>query len=83
MLRWLPIGAWCLVPLGVAGLAARPRAGIERTAWLAWGALVPLYAISVAVFFVAGRYRLPILVPLAIAGAGGVTSTIAALRTRR
>ncbi len=44
---------------------------------------MPLYAISVAVFFVAGRYRLPILVPLAIAGAGGVTSTIAALRTRR
>ena len=44
---------------------------------------MPLYAISVAVFFVAGRYRLPILVPLAIAGAGAVTSTIAALRTRR
>ncbi len=83
VLRWLPIGAWCLVPLGVAGLAARPRAGIARAGYLAWGALVPLYAISVAVFFVAGRYRLPILVPLAIAGAGGVTSTITALRTRR
>ena len=83
VLRWLPIGAWCLVPLGAAGLAARPRAGVSRAAWLAWGAIVPLYAISVAIFFVAGRYRLPILVPLAIAGAGGVTSTIAALRARR
>jgi len=87
VLRWLPIGAWCLVPLGVAGLAARPRPrierGVARARYLAWGALVPLYAISVAVFFVAGRYRLPILVPLAIAGAGAVTSTIAALRTRR
>jgi tetratricopeptide (TPR) repeat protein len=83
VLRWLPIGAWCLVPLGVAGLTARPCAGVARSGYLAWGALVPLYAISVAVFFVAGRYRLPILVPLAIAGAGGVTSVIAALRTRR
>ena len=87
VLRWLPIGAWCLVPLGIAGLAARPRPrierGVARARYLAWGALVPLYAISVAVFFVAGRYRLPILVPLAIAGAGAVTSTIAALRTRR
>jgi tetratricopeptide (TPR) repeat protein len=83
VLRWLPIGAWCLVPLGVAGLAARPRAGVARAGYLVWGALMPLYAISVAVFFVAGRYRLPILVPLAIAGAGGVTSTVAALRTRR
>jgi Flp pilus assembly protein TadD len=83
VLRWLPFGAWCLVPLGVAGLAARPRAGVARVRYLAWGALVPLYAISVAVFFVAGRYRLPILVPLAIAGAGGMTSTIAALRARR
>ena len=84
VLRWLPIGAWCLVPLGVAGLAARPARRRSRAPrYLAWGALVPLYAISVAAFFVAGRYRLPILVPLAIAGAGGVTSTIAALRTRR
>ena len=83
VLRWLPIGAWCLVPLGVAGLAARPRAGVARAGYLAWAALVPLYAISVAVFFVAGRYRLPMLVPLAIAGAGGITSTVAALRTRR
>ena len=32
VLRWLPVGAWCLVPLGLAGLAARPRAGVERVA---------------------------------------------------
>ena len=68
-----------------AGRTPAPRIerGVERARYLAWGALVPLYAISVAAFFVAGRYRLPILVPLAIAGAGAVTSTIAALRTRR
>ncbi len=83
VLRWLPIGAWCLVPLGLAGLAVRPRAGVERSAYLAWAALVPVYAISVAVFFVAGRYRLPILVPLAMTGAGAITALIAALGARR
>jgi Flp pilus assembly protein TadD len=83
VLRWLPIGAWCLVPLGMAGLAARPREGVGRPAYLAWGALIPVYAISVAVFFVAGRYRLPILVPLAITSAGGLTALAGALRDRR
>lgn len=83
VLRWLPIGAWCLVPIGIAGLAARPRGGASRAAYLAWASLVPLYAISVAVFFVAGRYRLPILVPLAITGAGGLTAVAGALRDRR
>jgi Flp pilus assembly protein TadD len=83
VLRWLPIGAWLLVPLGLAGCAARPRAGVERVAYLAWAALIPLYAVSVAVFFVAGRYRLPILVPLAMTAAGAVTGLVAAIRARR
>jgi Flp pilus assembly protein TadD len=83
VLRWLPIGAWCLVPLGLAGLVARPRPGVARSAYLAWGALIPLYAISVAAFFVAGRDRLPILVPLAVTGAGGLTALVAAVRARR
>jgi Flp pilus assembly protein TadD len=83
ILRWLPVGAWCLVPLGLAGLAVRPRPGVMRSAYLAWAALVPLYAISVAVFFVAGRYRLPILVPLAMTGAGAIVSLVAAVRGRR
>ncbi|MEO5823142.1 MAG: glycosyltransferase family 39 protein [Vicinamibacteraceae bacterium] len=83
VLRWLPIGAWCLVPLGVAGLAARPRSGLDRRAYAAWVALIPLYALSVAVFFVAGRYRLPILVPLAITGGGGLTALVVAIRAHR
>ncbi len=82
-LRWLPIGAWCLVPLGLAGLAARPRPGVGRGAYLAWAALIPLYAVSVAVFFVAGRYRLPVLVPLAVTSAGAMTAIVAAVRARR
>ena len=83
VLRWLPIGAWLLVPLGLAGCAVRPRAGVERVAYLAWAALIPIYALSVAVFFVAGRYRLPILVPLAMTAAGAVTALVAAIRARR
>jgi Flp pilus assembly protein TadD len=44
---------------------------------------VPLYAVSVAVFFVSGRYRLPLLLPLAATAAGGVTRLIAGVRARR
>jgi tetratricopeptide (TPR) repeat protein len=83
VLRWLPIGAWCLVPLGIAGLTVRPREGVGRGVYLAWAASIPVYAASVAVFFVAGRYRLPILVPLAIAGAGAVVAIATACRAHR
>jgi tetratricopeptide (TPR) repeat protein len=79
-LRFLPIGAWCLVPLGVAGLFVRPRAGVDVGRYRMWAAVVPLYAASVAVFFVAGRYRLPLLVPLAITAGGGVVRFVSRLR---
>jgi Flp pilus assembly protein TadD len=83
VLRWLPIGAWCLVPLGVAGFLAQPRDAAARRAYRAWAGLVPLYALSVAIFFVAGRYRLPVLVPLAMAGAGAIVSVVDGVRARR
>ena len=62
-----PCCAGCRSAPGVSSRSASPawphgRAPASRAPrYLAWGALVPLYAISVAVFFVAGRYRLPIL----------------------
>src|SRR6185369_16807289 len=59
------IGAWILVPLGVAGLAACvPRDRLP--AYLVWLSFVPAYAVSVAIFFAADRYRLPLLVPLSV-----------------
>lgn len=67
-LRFLVVGPWILVPLGFAGAATRWR---DRR-FLAWFAFVPLYALSVAVFFVASRYRLPLLIVLAIVSAGVV-----------
>jgi Tfp pilus assembly protein PilF len=58
------------VPLGIVGLiVAAPRA----KGYLAWVAFVPGYALAVAIFFVAERYRLPLLVPLC-AGAGAAVT---------
>ncbi|HUL73420.1 MAG TPA: tetratricopeptide repeat protein [Vicinamibacterales bacterium] len=68
MLRFYVVGPWLLIPLGLVGLIfAAPPA--RRADYLAWLAFVPSYAVSVAAFFVAERYRLPILIPLCI-GAG-------------
>jgi 4-amino-4-deoxy-L-arabinose transferase-like glycosyltransferase len=87
VLRFLPVGPWLLIPLGLAGLAMRvrppsPLRGFGETgqmrgraAYLAWVSFVPLYASSVALFFVAERYRLPILVPLCM-GAGAALDAL-------
>jgi Tfp pilus assembly protein PilF/4-amino-4-deoxy-L-arabinose transferase-like glycosyltransferase len=64
VLRAMAVGAWLLLPLGLAGLLLGARRGEY---WL-WAAFVPVYAASVAIFFVSERYRLPLLVPLAVAG---------------
>ncbi|MEO6239332.1 MAG: glycosyltransferase family 39 protein [Vicinamibacterales bacterium] len=68
------VGPWLLIPVGLTGLvsgAAALRAGNSRRAdYYAWASFVPWYALSVAVFFVAERYRLPIFVPLCIAAGG-------------
>ena len=65
LLAALFVGPWLLLPLGLIGLAlAAPR---ERAFdYLIWVSFVPVYALSVAAFFVSERYRLPVLVPLCI-----------------
>ena len=76
-LRLLFIGPWLLLPLGVIGLVfAAPPTG--RSDYFVWAAFVPGYAIGVAAFFVAERYRLPMLVPLC-AGAGAAIDRAARL----
>jgi tetratricopeptide (TPR) repeat protein len=45
-----------------------------------WASFVPLYAVSVAVFFVSSRHRLPILVPLCVT-AGAVLDIVARRRS--
>jgi len=64
-LRFLIVGPWLLVPLGIAGLVFVRR---DRDYFI-WLSFVPGYAMGVALFFVAERYRMPLFVPLAI-GAG-------------
>lgn len=73
-LRFYAIGPWLLLPLGLAGLLfAAPVA--RRREYIVFASFVPLYAVSVALFFVAERYRLPLLVPLCI-GAGAALAAL-------
>jgi tetratricopeptide (TPR) repeat protein len=52
----------------------KPREG-GRTEYLIWLSFVPLYALSVAAFFVTERYRLPLLVPMCV-GAGAALDRV-------
>lgn len=65
LLGALFVGPWLLVPAGLLGLAMRSAAR-PRQAFALWAAFVPLTALTIAAFFVTSRYRLPLLVPLAI-----------------
>ena len=85
LLRALFAGPWLIIPLGLAGLtlglaATAPR----RLDYAIWLAFVPVYALSLAAFFVTEPNRLPLLVPLCI-GAGHALDRIVfrAYRGRR
>lgn len=72
ILGLLFVGPWLLVPLGFVGLFMAPTVAGRRTGYVAWATFVPWYALGVALFFVAERYRLPIFVPLCVAAGGAV-----------
>lgn len=71
LLRFYVIGPWLLLPLGLVGLVVAAPA-TERKEYLVWASFVPAYAAAVAVFFVAERYRLPLLVPLSITAGAAI-----------
>ena len=73
-LRFYAVGPWLLIPLGLAGLLFVPVRG-RRDGYLVWVSFVPAYAGAVALFFVAERYRLPLLVPLCV-GAGALLGQV-------
>jgi tetratricopeptide (TPR) repeat protein len=76
ILPWLFVGAGLLVPIGAVGLGLRwADASLKQQPWFMVGLV---YALSVALFFVTSRYRLPILVPLAL-GAGFLVERIVVL----
>jgi tetratricopeptide (TPR) repeat protein len=70
ILRVLVVGPWLLLPLGITGLfIPTPR---KKSGFVLWATFVPAYAVAVAAFFVAERYRLPLLVPLCVTAGGAV-----------
>jgi tetratricopeptide (TPR) repeat protein len=83
-LRLLFVGPGLLVPLAGAGfvLAFFASAGTARRTLLVWSAFVPAYVLAVAVFFVATRYRLPLLVALAPLGGAAVAQLPEAWRAK-
>jgi tetratricopeptide (TPR) repeat protein len=82
MLRFYAIGPWLLIPLGLVGLVfAAPRT--HRAAYLVWASFVPGYAAGVAAFFVAERYRLPLLVPLCVGAGAAIDRVVIAVTGRR
>jgi hypothetical protein len=85
LLTLLGVGPWLLVPLGGAGLAfALVGAGkLPVRDAAVWASFVPAYALLVAAFFVATRYRLPLFVPLAVGAGGAVSLLFEAWRARK
>jgi tetratricopeptide (TPR) repeat protein len=81
VLRFLVIGPWLLVPLGLAGLFVPPV--VERRALVAWAAFVPAYAVAVALFFVASRYRLPLVAALCVTAGAALDWLWRSLAERR
>jgi tetratricopeptide (TPR) repeat protein len=84
-LRFYAVGPWLLIPLGMVGLAVLLRRApkAEATSTLIWLSFVPLYAVSVALFFVAERYRLPLLVPLCVGSGIALDALASAISARQ
>ena len=84
-LKILAVGPGLLLPLAGAGfvLAILASAGEARRALLVWTAFIPAYVLAVAAFFVATRYRLPLLVALAPLAGAAVAKFPEAWRTKR
>jgi tetratricopeptide (TPR) repeat protein len=54
--------------------------GFAGPGFVVWISFVPMYAAAVALFFVADRYRLPLMVPLCVCAGGAIDFAIEAIR---
>lgn len=81
-LRMLAVGPWLLLPLGVVGLLW-PALRVQRRGYWVWGTFAPVYGMSVVVFFVADRYRLPMFVPLCGSAGAALVGLFDLARARR
>ncbi|HET6371753.1 MAG TPA: tetratricopeptide repeat protein, partial [Candidatus Polarisedimenticolia bacterium] len=79
---WLmPLGFWLVAPLGLYGLfapQARPFLSPEARWLLRILVFVPM--LTVLPFFIADRYRIPVVPPLCLAAACGFSSLVRGLR---
>jgi tetratricopeptide (TPR) repeat protein len=80
LLRVLVVGSWLLVPLGLVGLVVHPRVTC-RAALIPWASFIPAYLLSLALFFVSARYRLPVLVPLCVTAGAAAVQLVTWLRS--
>jgi Flp pilus assembly protein TadD len=82
LLSALVVGSWLVVPLGLVGLFVHPQLA-HRQAWKVWTAFVPAYLLSLTLFFVSARYRLPLLVPLCLSAGAAVAQIATWLRSSK
>lgn len=77
ILGWLVVGPHVLIPMGLVGLIwlAFSVEKDRRRDLVVWLTFVPAYGASVVLFILSERYRLPLLVPLAI-GAGAAVDLL-------
>jgi tetratricopeptide (TPR) repeat protein len=82
LLRLLAVGPWVLLPLGLLGLLWSDLRVNRRGYWI-WAMFVPVYGVTVVVFFVADRYRMPMFVPLGAAAGAALVRLFDLARARR
>ena len=78
IIRCLPVGFWLVGPLGLMGMVAAMRSPRMLPLW----GFVLVYMISVVLFFVTARFRVPVVAVLALLAAYGVHRAVAAVRER-
>ncbi len=79
ILRLLPIGIWFLLPLAVIGAFTHRRDPWARLLIL----FVATYSLTLLMFFINSRFRLPVLTTCTILAALGVQSLVGAVSERR
>lgn len=80
VVRILPLGFWIVGPLGLAGLIL--GLGRPRELFPLWS-FVTVYMVSVVMFFVTARFRVPILPVLIVLASHAVFWSAGAVRQRR
>lgn len=79
VLTILPGGMWLLLPLALIGVIARWRQPMVRLVLL----FTATYSVSIIMFFVNSRFRLPILTGLIILAAIGIDSIVRSISARK